>query len=288
MSTVPSATRLLLVRHLWGADISVCLPAAAAAWRATGYEALETSIRHVPDPVVFRLLLKSEGWGWVAGAYTDMFRTDGSVNTHLVSLREQIEECADDAPLLINSHSGLDRWSASEMEDFFGGALELEHQFGIPLTHETHRRRCLGTPWATATVLAKFPSLKLTADLSHWVCVCERLLEDFNDLLSQVARQTWHVHARVGHEQGPQVPDPRVPEWAPQLAAHEAWWDRIWSAQRERSQPVSTLTPEFGPPPYLWTWPHTRAPAADLPAVCDWMALRQRLRFRSSIMMSAL
>ena len=165
------------------------------------------------------------------------------------------------------------------MEDFFGGALELERHFGIPVAHETHRRRCLATPWATATVLAQFPDLKLTADLSHWVCVCERLLEDFDDLVTQVARQTWHVHARVGFEHGPQVPDPRAPEWAPQLAAHEAWWGRIWTAQRQRGQTVSTLTPEFGPPPYLWIWPHTRAPAADLAAVCDWMALRQRARF---------
>ena len=102
MSATPSGMRLLLVRHLWGADLSAGLPAAAATWRTTGYEALEASIRHVPDAAAFRHLLKSGGWGWVAGAYTDMFRTDGSVRTHLDSLREQIEECADDAPLLIN------------------------------------------------------------------------------------------------------------------------------------------------------------------------------------------
>ena len=41
----------------------------------------------------------------------------------------------------------------------------------------------------------------------------------------------------------------------------------------------STLTPEFGPPPYLHTLPHTNVPVADLAAVCDWMASRQRDRF---------
>jgi len=271
--------KLLLVRHLWGADLSIGLPAAVSQWRATGYEALEASIRHVPDRVAFRALLRAEKLGWVAGVYSDMFETGGTVRAHLESLREQIEECADDAPLLINAHSGLDRWSLSEMIDFFGGALELERRHGIPIAHETHRRRCLATPWAAASVLAQYPQLKLNADLSHWVCVCERLLEDFDGLIDQVARQTWHVHARVGFEHGPQVPDPRAPEWSAQLAAHEAWWTRIWSAQRERGFAVSTLTPEFGPPPYLWTWPHTREPAADLAAVCDWMALRQRERF---------
>jgi hypothetical protein len=233
----------------------------------------------VPDAVAFRRVLKEQGWAWIGGAYTDMFRTNGSVRDHLASLRAQVEECIDAAPLLINSHSGLDRWSLAEMEDFFGGALDLEKTLGVTITHETHRRRCLGTPWATAAVLARYPLLKLTVDLSHWVCVRERLLEDFDDLITQVAQQTWHVHARVGFEQGPQVPDPRTAEWAGPLAAHEAWWDRIWAAQRERKISVSTLTPEFGPPPYLWTLPATGEPIVNLTDVCDWMALRQRNRF---------
>jgi hypothetical protein len=271
--------RLLFARHLWGVDLSSGLDAAAAGWRAAGYEAIETSIRHVPDPSAFRSWIKRDGWAWIAGVYTDDFRPDGSVQAHLASLREQVAECSEVAPLLINAHSGIDRWSLTEMEDFFGGALEIEREAGLPIAHETHRRRCLATPWAAQAVLARYPMLKLTADLSHWVCVTERLLEDFDDLITQVARQTWHVHARVGFEHGPQVPDPRAPEWARQVAAHEEWWTRIWASQRERGLPVSTLTPEYGPPPYLWTWPYTRAPAADLADVCDAMAVRLRSRF---------
>lgn len=271
--------QLLLCRHFWGADLSAGLESTAEGWRATGYGALETSIRHVPDAAGFRRVLRAGGWGWVADVYSGMGEEDDGVVSHLRSLRKQLEEVAGDEPLLINSHSGCDRWSEAEMEDFFGGALELECEFGVTLAHETHRRRCLATPWAAEAVLARFPELKITADLSHWVCVCERLLEDFGPLIERVARQTWHVHGRVGHEHGPQVPDPRAPEWAPQLKAHEAWWDKIWAAQRARGQAVSTFTPEFGPPPYLWTWPNTREPAADLAAVCDWMAERTRGRF---------
>jgi hypothetical protein len=44
---------------------------------------------------------------------------------------------------------------------------------------------------------------------------------------------------------------------------------------------VSTLTPEFGPPPYLHTHPETGEPLADLNQICDWMALRQRARFET-------
>jgi hypothetical protein len=53
----------------------------------------------------------------------------------------------------------------------------------------------------------------------------------------------------------------------------------IWQSQWERGLAESTLTPEFGPPPYLPTLPHTYVPVADLANVCDWMARRQTERF---------
>ena len=42
---------------------------------------------------------------------------------------------------------------------------------------------------------------------------------------------------------------------------------------------VSTLTPEFGPYPYMPTIPFENKPVADLNAICDWMAERERDRF---------
>jgi len=266
---------LLLARPLWGVDLSAGVTPHLPRWRDVGYAAIETSAplwREHPQ-------LAREGFVFIADVYTDHGRTDGDVARHLASLREQVEEALPHRPLLLNVHSGLDRWSERETEDYFQAALALEQRTGVPFCHETHRRRCLATPWATAALLAKFPALKLTADLSHWVCVTERLLEDFSVTLDLVARHTHHIHARVGHEHGPQVPDPRVPEWQPHLLAHEAWWSQIWTAQRARGLPISTLTPEFGPPPYLWTWPGTGQPAADLADVCDFMARRERGRF---------
>lgn len=84
----------------------------------------------------------------------------------------------------------------------------------------------------------------------------------------------------MGYEEGPQVPDPRAPEYGTHLAAHEAWWDLIWASQARRGFEVSTLTPEFGPPRYLHTLPYSDCPVADLEAVCDWQALRQAKRFQ--------
>jgi len=63
------------------------------------------------------------------------------------------------------------------------------------------------------------------------------------------------------------------------LEAHEAWWDEIWRAQAGRGQVISTLTPEFGPPPYMQTFPDTGMPLADTWDISNWMARRQAQRF---------
>jgi hypothetical protein len=39
---------------------------------------------------------------------------------------------------------------------------------------------------------------------------------------------------------------------------------------------VLTFTPEYGPPTYLHTLPHTQMPVADLWQVCLWAAARAR------------
>ena len=44
-------------------------------------------------------------------------------------------------------------------------------------------------------------------DFSHWVCVCERLIEDQIDIVRQCAERCLHVHARVGYEEGPRSPN---------------------------------------------------------------------------------
>jgi hypothetical protein len=132
----------------------------------------------------------------------------------------------------------------------------------------------------TAKMMELFPDLKLCCDFSHWVCVSESLLEEHTDLIRRSAERCHHLHARVGHEQGPQVSDPSAAEYARHLAAHEAWWDMVWAAQRRRGDDLSTLVPEFGPPPYAPTLPGTEIPLRNVTEVCDWMATRQSERYR--------
>jgi hypothetical protein len=274
--------KLKLVRHLWGVDQTHGLDHHLPRWRETGYEALEVGWRFVSDQPRFLKFLKRNRLDWIPQAYTNDFTPGGGVRQHLDSLKEQVKECLEHQPLFFNVHSGADAWSLAEAEDFYGAALQFEREIGVTISHETHRQRYFGNPWATRAILRKFPDLKLTCDFSHWVCVAERLLGDCQEIIRLAAQHCHHIHARVGYEEGPQVPDPRAPEWRLHLAAHEKWWNQIWNAQKKRVMKISTLTPEFGPAPYLYLLPYTQTPVADLADVCDWMAVRQAIRFSKS------
>lgn len=270
---------LKLIRHLWGVDLRFGLDFYMPHWQEIGYTGLETSLRLVPDQAHFLTFLKQHSLAWIPQIFTHYFKSGGTPQAHLRCLQEQLDECLDHNPLFFNVHSGADTWSPSEAIDFYGAALELEKKLGITLSHETHRQRCFATPWQTEAVLKTFPQLNLTCDFSHWVCVCERLLPDLGEVIARATKQCYHLHARVGYEEGPQVPDPSAPEYALHLAAHEGWWDLIWEAQQKKGMKVTTLTPEFGPAGYMHTLPHTNVPVANLANVCDWMSVRQAKRF---------
>jgi hypothetical protein len=113
--------------------------------------------------------------------------------------------------------------------------------------------------------------LQLTADLSHWCVVLEHV-PDLNDprddwwgpLLDEIASRTRLIHARVGFAEGPQVADPRAPEFAPEVTTHMMWWKRIWASQRERGFTELFAEPEFGPAPYHQILPYTQVPTSNL------------------------
>jgi hypothetical protein len=123
------------------------------------------------------------------------------------------------------------------------------------------------------------PGLTITADLSHWVCVTESLLENFADTLDQAITRSRHVHARVGFEEGPQVPDPRAPEWKYALDCFLGWWDRIVEQQAQSDNPLFMFTTEFGPPPYLPTIPFSNQPVADQFAINVYLKDLLRTRY---------
>lgn len=191
---------------------------------------------------------------------------------HLDHLRREMERAASVSPHHIICHGGVDAWSLEQAKEFYSGALAYEAEADIPVAHETHRSRLLHSPWQAIEILDAFPDLKTALDLSHWVVMSERLIHDQEAAIRLAASRAIHVDARVGHEQGPQVPDPRDPAWSDHLKAFETWWDLAITPDR-------VVVPEYGPPPYLPTVPHTGEPVADLWAICDWARDRLRTRY---------
>lgn len=134
---------------------------------------------------------------------------------------------------------------------------------GIDVLHEIHRGRFSYSPLEINRYLKERPKLKITADFSHWTCVTESFLEGFSYILQKTIANSRHVHARVGYEEGPQVLDPRDPEWAYATKYFLKWWDQIVDINRLDNRDVLTFTTEFGPFPYLSKIPFSKNPVAD-------------------------
>jgi sugar phosphate isomerase/epimerase len=272
--------QLVLAKSLWG--MPGPLEADLARVAAAGYDAVEAPLPGPERREAFRRRLQEHGLSYIAQVFTQ--GADGeAAAAHAASFSSQLRQAAELEPLLVVSHTGRDDMGFEEQRRLFEACLETEDEVGVRVGHETHRGRVLFTPWATARLLGELPGLKLTADFSHWVCVCESLLEDRGDALLQACQRAVHIHGRVGYPEGPQVPDPRSPESHAALEAHERWWTMIIKDRRREDTPRLTFTPEFGPPDYMHTLPFTRQPVADLWDVCYWMAERFRERFRHAL-----
>lgn len=259
---------LKMIKALWGMTGS--LEEMFQQVSNAGYNGIEARLPAPEDESRFRELLEQYGFDYIA-----QLGRDGET---IESFAFHVERAASFNPILINSHSSRDDMPYDNQLKFFEKALEIERNIRIPIGHETHRRRAMFTPWTTERLLRDLPDLSITADFSHWCCVCESLLEDQVDRLALACSRTIHIHARIGYAQGPQVPDPRDPAFSSELEAHERWWRSIIQHRRKAGHSWTTITPEFGPPNYMHTLPYTKRPVSDLWDVCFWMANRCRVK----------
>ena len=268
--------RLRLLRSSWGLSGLGGRDAARAiaGARAAGFEGIEMSLAEVkdrPDHEVHELCraLRAQDMWLITSAYSSWdnyvgpFDGRSSVADHSRTMRQQLQEVAEVASLVgpgavrVNAHSGSDAWTEAEAHEYFEATSEAAAVLGDalpPLSHETHRGRYLCCPFATARMLHKVPSLRLTSDFSHWVVKCERLLdspEEAELLCREIAPAVDHIHARIGSPQCAQVPDVRSPLAAAAAGRFYSFWESVWSAQEAGSlssrSSVLTATVEYGP-----------------------------------------
>ncbi|HZG74929.1 MAG TPA: TIM barrel protein [Paenibacillus sp.] len=250
-------------KALWGFNGTAPLEALFERIAAAGYDGVEALVPEPAEEARFRSLLEQYKLDYIPMIYSD--------GDHKTSFRERLLRAAEFGPAKVNSHSAKDWMDFDEQRDFFEFAMKAQQEAGVTVAHETHRNRATYSAWSTARLLREFPEMRITADFSHWVVVSETLLEDQADNVSLAIDRAVHIHGRVGFRHGPQVPDPSAPDYAEERAAHVAWWDEICRRHHARGESVVTFDPEFGPPGYMHTIPHTRQPIADLWNVCLWM-----------------
>lgn len=233
-----------------------------AAARKEGYDGIEVwwPKEKKNREALFEALNKhSLDVGFLCGSYDRDFRK------HLEGFTADLElatAATHQRPLYINCHSGRDHFTFEQNQAFIDATDAVSRKTGIVVCHETHRARMLFAAHISKQFLLKNPSMKVNLDISHWCNVHESMLEDQEEAVALALERAEHIHARIGHHEGPQVNDPRAPEWNDVVARHLGWWDTIVN-RKKRTGGRQTILTEFGPPNYMPTIPYTRQALAD-------------------------
>lgn len=186
-----------------------------------------------------------------------------TVNEYIDRITQRLEFLIQLKPNYINSHTGKDFFDFSDNCKIIEICNQLTRVSGIPIWHEIHRGRFSFHLKTLISYLDIFPKINLIADFSHFSVVSESDLHDQYDLLSKIYSNIKHIHARIGFEQSPQVNNPFAPEWKTYLEQYLSWWKEIIAIQKNKKNAICTITPEFGPFPYMPQEPFTKKPLSN-------------------------
>jgi sugar phosphate isomerase/epimerase len=246
--------------------------------KKAGYDGIETPIpMEAAGKEEIKNALEKHGLELIA-QYYQSFEKNPAEN--LANYEKHIRNMASMKPVLINTQTGKDYFTFEQNKALIDKAEELSKELGVKIVHETHRNKMLFAAHTTKQYLEKISYLKLGADFSHWCNVHESMLEDQQEAIQLACARAHHIHARVGHQEGPQVNDPRAPEWKYALETHLKWWDAIIEARQKAGDRTMTITPEFGPAGYLPTLPYTQMPVANQWEINAWMMNFLKARYK--------
>ncbi len=235
---------------------------------AAGYTGIEIFLPPQTDPFTKKFVeiwegIRDQNADFVFIAQQLTAPTNESVDAYIARMTKSYLELAGYQPSFINAHTGKDFYSFADNCKVIEAALNISSKTGIRILHETHRGRFSYHAASLLPYLKAFPELELVGDFSHFCTVSESLLEDQQDILQQIIPHVAHIHARVGHAQAAQVNDPFAPEWQHHLSVFEGWWQQILQEKQRAGIQKMTITPEFGPAPYMPLLPFTQQPLGN-------------------------
>lgn len=236
--------------------------------KQAGFDGIEGQVPTTPEErILFAAALSETGLSYIQEiATTGTYVPDRSLTLedHLSHFEKELTAAAGVLnPRFISCLGGCDAWSMEQSIVFFRRAQALAEKHKKVVSFETHRGRILYNPWRCAQICQAIPNLKLTFDISHWCVVCEGLQETEIALIEDLAVRAQHIHARVGYDQGPQVPQPFEGTYKQDLHTHLKIWKNIWKTQLKRGQARTSVTPEFGVDGYEYRSPDGNQPLVD-------------------------
>lgn len=191
--------------------------------------------------------LREHGMTWQAQCYPQ------SVD----DLKPIIEHVQDLGADHINLQADVRPYTLRECIPYIEGWQRLADDAGIALHIETHRDRMTTDLFFTLHLLDRFPALKLTADLSHYVVGREfawPIDETNHALMRRIIDNAWGFHGRVASREQIQLQldFPQNRKW---VDLFMGWWEygfKSWMARAGEDAALSFLC-ELGPPEYAMT-----------------------------------
>jgi len=157
----------------------------------------------------------------------------------------------------VNLQADVRPHTVAECVPLIEGWRELARNAGVALHFETHRDRMTTDLHFTLRLLDRFPDLRLTGDLSHYVVGREfawPISDENHRLMHRVIDQCWGFHGRVASREQIQVQIsfPHQRDW---LDLFMGWWEYGFRSWRRRAPDDATLTflCELGPREYAMT-----------------------------------
>jgi len=244
----------------WGSE-GLDITTFFAKVKESGYDGVEMSLPIDSDRKKeilellkqFDLQLIAQHWETITSDY----------EVHIKEYRQRLENLVTSDPLFIASQTGKDFFTYEQNAALIQIADEISDNYDIKILHETHRGKFSFAAHIASRYMEKIPGLRLCLDISHWCNVAESWLDDQADAVHLAFSRADHIHARIGFPEGPQIPDPRAPEWKEALDRYTGWWSRVINHRRKEGWKEFTVTPEFGPFPYMTVLPFTKQPITN-------------------------
>lgn len=191
--------------------------------------------------------LREWGLSWQAQCYP---RTVAD----LAPILEHVAEFGADH---VNLQADVRPHTVAECVPLIEGWLQLGRDAGIPVHLETHRDRMTTDLFFTLRLLDRFPDLRLTGDLSHYVVGREfawPISDENHRLMRRIIDNCWGFHGRVASREQIQVQlsFPHQRDW---LDLFLGWWEYGFRSWRRRAPADAVLTflCELGPREYAMT-----------------------------------